>query len=667
MPRSSPLFLAATLGLWSRFCSAALLLFFLPCFASAQRVAIPQRGSTPVSPTQQTFYTGSILVAVTAVSGSVLTIHPHLALFIRGLDSPSAGFPVPFGAGQWRFQELQVGRTYTIRVEARGYRPEEQYVILPNSDGATARVHIYLYPSGKEPESVVTRSRQFLLAPAAQREVQQAEKDLKSNKILKAQRSLKKALELAPAHPGVNYLMGLSYLRENQPVQAIPYLEKSVSVDPTQTSALLALAIVHYDQRDYPGAIQMLDRVVTQLPRSWAAQWILASCYLREKNYPSARQHAVRALKTGGKKANVTRLVLGEALAGLGRRQQAIATFKLFLKENPHNPADGRVRAMIRELRQPPAPRVAKEASPKARHSPTRAGVPAESAPVAAQPIAGPTVAPAPEFRARNTAALLPKENWAPPDVDAVRPAVVTGAACHLSQILREAGKQAVKWVKDLQEFSATEEYQSVEINHNGIVGEPFTERFRYLVSVDKIRPGVFTLDELRQPTPNLRRMGSPFIGLGAPGLALVFHPDFRSAFSWSCEGLGSWEDRPAWIVRFTQRTDRPIAPLLSWQTLSGSRLLAIQGIAWLSEKGVHVMHLETDLVEQAKVLPLGRDHFSIDYRLVKFHSHPVDLWLPERVDMYILYGSKAYHNYSRYSRFRLFWTSASYTTSKPK
>ena len=51
----------------------------------------------------------------------------------------------------------------------------------------------------------------------------------------------------------------------------------------------------------------------------------------------------------------------------------------------------------------------------------------------------------------------------------------------------------------------------------------------------------------------------------------------------------------------------------------------------------------------------------------MKFHSHPVDLWLPERVDMYILYGGKAYHNYSRYSRFHLFWTSASYTVSKPQ
>ena len=55
----------------------------------------------------------------------------------------------------------------------------------------------------------------------------------------------------------------------------------------------------------------------------------------------------------------------------------------------------------------------------------------------------------------------------------------------------------------------------------------------------------------------------------GAPVLVLALHPTYRQAFDWSCEGLGEWKDRPAWIVRFSQKPDRPTVLLSTFETLT--------------------------------------------------------------------------------------------------
>jgi hypothetical protein len=55
--------------------------------------------------------------------------------------------------------------------------------------------------------------------------------------------------------------------------------------------------------------------------------------------------------------------------------------------------------------------------------------------------------------------------------------------------------------------------------------------------------------------------------------------------------------------------------------------------------------------------ITVHREHYSINYEQVAFRSHPVRLWLPESVDVYITLRGHSYHNYSRYSSFHLFWT----------
>ena len=631
------------------------------CPAKAQQQGPPQ----PL-PAGATANNGAIYVSVVAQSGSALDAEAKVYLTTGGLEGPVLDLPTQISQTEWQFQGLQVGKEYVIRIEAEGYEPKREYVTLPAFDSATAHIHVYLVPVARPPNAFSPPPGHFVLSPQAQREVQQAIKDLKSGKIPNSRKHLSKALKMAPKHPGVNYLMGLSYLHEHQPALAIPYLKESLSVDRGQLPALLALGIARYEQGEYSKAIDLLDSAIANGLSSWEAEWILAGCYLHEKKYELARRHAEKALETGKKDASSAQAVLGEALAALGQKQQAIEAFEAYLKKHSHDGEAPKVRVKLAKLREPattPTPAKAKAGA-------TKPAVQNKGSLDFAEPngknfraghmssgIVTPSVPVAPK-----SSALLPKEDWAPPNVDATRPRIISNAACHPSSLLKKAGRSMVQWIKDLQQFTATEDYQSVEIGRDGKVGKPFEKKFHYLVFINKPRPDTLDVEEERRPVPNLSEMGSPVISLGSPALALVFYPSYMRDYKWTCEGLGEWKGKPAWILRFAQRTDRPTTTLQSFETMGNSYLLPLKGIAWLSKSGDHVVHLETDLLKRMPSVHLDRQHFSIDYRLVSFRSHPVSLWLPESVSLYIRFKGHAYHNYARYSHFLLFWTGTTQT-----
>jgi tetratricopeptide (TPR) repeat protein len=647
-------------------CVSLLLPLILVSPAIAQQRPKPPTITTPIPPNPVS-NSGSIDVQVYPAAGSIFTSRPTVEIRQGGFDDvPVISMPEEIGQNEWRFRGLQVGAGYEIVVQAKGYETQRQYVMLTGNNNATAQVQVYMMPNGQAGGVLSRAGGNFVLAPRAQHEVDQAVKDLKSGKTAPARKHLEKALKMAPSNPWVIYLMGMSYLGDHQTDKAVPYLEKSLSIDPSEFPPRLALAGVRYGEGNYPAAIDLLKDASAKGSGAWEGQWILASSYLHMKEYEEARRHAEASLKANKKEARGVRVVLGEALAGLGRLPQAIKELETFLKENSRGPEANRVRAMLAELRQPAAsalstdPEVA-SAEPAAPSKPLtaaggdvskerfRAGAKSDTrtTPTSVVPIVPPPPPPA-----------VPRdEDWAPPNVDAIKPEIISNAACALPSLLKRAGQVTVSWVRDLEEFTATEEYQSVEIRNHGQVQKPFETKFEYLVFIKKPRPNIFSVEEVRRPDMNLAQMGTPVVALGSPALALVFHPLFQPEYSWSCDGLVEWEGKPAWIVRFVQRPDRQTSSLQSFENGGESELLPIKGIAWLSEKGDHVMHLETDLVNPMPSIHLDRQHFSIDYEQVAFHSHPVKLWLPENVNLYITYRGHSYHNYARYSQFLLFWT----------
>jgi len=559
------------------------------------------------------------------------------------------GFAQRDGSTGWVFSDVEIGDTYEVDVKADGYQPASQEVEMLS---ANTQVIVFLTPAGEEVK-FHPPSGQFVLAPRAQKEVEQGIKDLNASKIPSAQKHFQKALTMAPGNPYVNYAMGMSYLISKQLSQAKPYLEKSVSIDPKQPVALRALGTLRFQLADYPGAVETLSQSLKLDSSSWNAEWMLADSYLREHDFAQARIHAEQALSVGKGKATSAQLLLGEALAGLGDRPKAIDALHTYLTAFPHDPHAAGIQGLIKQLQAAPAVvETAVETS-----GPRSSMAPPSSV---AEPLTIPATAPPVE--------LPPKESWAPADIDAEKPFVISGAACQLDKVLDETGKNVVRFVSDLEEFTATEEYQSVEVKRDERLETPDERTFSYMVFLEKPRERLIEVKEIRNHDRDSDDTLGRLADNGGPGLVLAFHPFFRDDFAWRCEGLSEWKGQPARLVHFEQRSDRPTSLLASFQTTSGEEFaLPLKGLAWISAKTGQVVRLETDLERPIEPLGLKREHWVIEYAPISFSTRKVSLWLPESADVYYQFQGHYLHHQHRFSNFKLFWVGTSQKIETPK
>lgn len=592
---------------------------------------------------------GTITVYIRTEQGDRLTAVPTITLSSE--RGPVPGYPQGSNDSGWVFSDVEVGDQYEVDVKADGYQPASETVMLAGVAGQDADVIIFLKPLDEQLE-FHPPAGQFVLAPRAQKEVEKGLKDLRNAKIPSAQKHFEKAIAMAPGNPYVNYLMGMSYLVDKKLADARPYLEKSASIDPKQPAALLALGTLRFQSADYPGAIQILNQDVQLDPSSWKAEWTLAASYLHQRDFAQARSHAEKALAVGKQKAAQAQLVLGEALADLGDHNGAVKVLQSYLASYPHDPNAAKIQAFVENLQKPAA------------------HVEAASTASAAQPSTSSDSGGLWEVSilpAAPAVDLPPKENWAPADIDAEKPFVISGAACPITKVLNEAGKNALRLVTDLQKFTATEEYQSVEVRRDERLETPVTRTFSYLVSIETPRPTLIQVREIRDNNLSPAEMPGRLADNGAPGLVLAFHPVYRDDFSWQCEGLGEWKNQPAWVVHFEQRSDRPTSLLAAFDTPSEEFALPLKGRAWISTRTGQVVRLEAELMRPVEPLDLKREHWVIEYTPVTFKTHKVTLWLPESVDVYIQYRGRYLHHQHQFKNFQLFWVGTSQKIESPK
>lgn len=544
----------------------------------------------------------------------------------------------------WVFTGIAIGNKYFVNVLVPGYQPARESVSLPNKPGVMSSVIVFMTPVD---QSLVFHppTGNFVMAPKPQKEIQHALEDLQRNNIESGRKHAEKALGLAPDNPYADYVLGLTYVYSKQWDQAKPYLEKSVTTDSRQALSLVALGTVKYQLKDFSGATEVLTKAVQLDGGSWKAEWYLACSYLEENKHAEARDHAELALKLGKGKANTLELVLAQAYAGLGERERAADVFEKFAKENPNDPNAAKAVKWADEMRREPV--AMKNASLET------VAIPESST--------GRVVVPAAPVEE-----VPPRADWAPPDVDAIKPFTVVGAPCEVSRVLEAAGKNAENLVANLQEFSATEEYQTIEIKKSGQLERPDTRTYNYMVFIEKATAQSFQVQEMRDEGVAAADVPGRLADVSVPVLALAFHPMIQGDLEWTCEGLGKWNDRPAWVVHFAQRSDRP-SVLSSFVTPSHEYALALKGRAWISENDGQVMHLETDLMKEVGPVDLKRQHFVVDYDVVSFPTHQLDLWLPSSVDAYIQYQGHFLHHYHHYKDFKLFWVGSTQKISRPK
>ncbi len=610
----------------------------LLALCAAPFAALPQGPPPPPNVPSVLSGVGSLVVQVKELNGTPVT-NAVLTLYTDTLF-PTGNTPTRRGDG-FEFQGLLPGR-YVVEATMVGFEQARQVVEL-STVSQTEAVMLFLKPLGSNrntpyaPEATV-------LTPKAQKETQSALRDLHSKKFAGAQKHLNAALRAAPDNALVHYLIGMTFVWTGRATEAKPYFEKALSLDPKHGESLLVLGNLRCRDGDYAGAIELLDRAVQLSPTSWQAHWMLAEAHQRLGNFPRAREHAERAFELGREKASGAQLVLAQALVGLGESKQAAGVLSAYLQEHPQDANAEKIRGWIAELKRP-----TEDATPSA---PTIVTLPLNTADV--QPLGTLPVAPS------------TRDSWAPPDADATVPPVLPGKACSLPQVLSGAAKRTEELVTDLEQFSALEHYESVEIGADGQLLNPISAAFKYLVFIHKVRPGFLTVQEVREQNNVVTSLPERLQDLGSPAVVLVFHPNYQDDFEMKCEGLGQWNGQAAWLVHFRQRPDRPVQ-LRYFGSGQKGYPMRLRGRAWISVESFQVVHLETDLLEPIPAVQLRREHVSIDYQLVPFPKHKRELWLPQQVDLYFDFRGRFYHHYHRFTDFRLFAVDVQQKIANPK
>jgi hypothetical protein len=243
---------------------------------------------------------------------------------------------------------------------------------------------------------------------------------------------------------------------------------------------------------------------------------------------------------------------------------------------------------------------------------------------------------------------------WTPPGIDEVIPPVNPHVECPLEDVLGGAGDRVKQFVSDLEKFSASERVEHYMVDATGDRHAPDTRDFNYVVAVSRAKTGVFLLDEYRNGSVSPELFQARIATQGMPALVLVFHPQIMNDFNFRCEGLGRWQSKPAWQVRFTQRADRP-GRILSYSVGGKYVSLPLMGRAWIDLETLQVVRLETELIRPLPEIALALEHIAITYEPVQFRTQGEHLWLPREVELYVERRGRRYYRRHTYKDFRLF------------
>src|SRR5579863_2224913 len=527
---------------------------------------------------------------------------------------------------------------YQVEVSAAGYVSKTQDVnVLTANENYDVIVRLQRDESGAVPDPIPGQ----MLAGRARKEVQKAITALNGGNLKDAQKHLEKAHKIDPGNADVDYLMGLLYMRKNDANQAEIYLKDAIAINKRHTRALSMLGQLLLQQKDYKGAIGQLQQAVSYEPGFWIAHWLLAEAYLRTGEFEKSSQQAELAIQKGKGAATAAELVLGEALANLGRREDAILAFQTFLQESPASPQAEPVRKLIAQLQSAEKP-VYQKAS-------------AELGPL---PAALP-VAPSPE-------AGLSIPTWHPPSVDDEKLTLAAGAVCPARQVIRGAAKSAEKLVDNVGRFEATEEVVNQDLDP---FGKPLTtakRKFDYMASISEVKPAGLKVNESRTSFSDPGDFPDHIATRGLPGLALVFHPLLRGDYDMTCEGLGEWKGSATWLVYFRQRRDKPDR-FMSYTFTDAEYWVALKGRAWISADTFQIVHLEADLLNPLPKIQLLQQHQSVDYGPVYFKSRKTQLWLPKSAEIYFDFRRHRYYRRDSFQNYKLFAVGASEKIGQPK
>jgi len=532
------------------------------------------------------------------------------------------------------FVDLGIGQ-YQIEASAVGYlTATESYPVT--SSFTTFRVDISLQ---SDPNAVeIHEPNAPDLPKKARKDIQRGVRALKSGNLKEAESRLEVASKLAPNSADVNFLLGYVYLLKQNFRQAQSYLTKASTEDSRNVQALTLLGRVRLHEGDDIAARGTLEEAVATDPDYWIAHKFLAVAFLKQHEFDKARAQCELAIaKSKGAGASVD-IILAEALANLGKTDEAITTLKGFLGTNPKDSQAGEARNLISVIKM---------------HAATPAAT--------TLTLTSPSVS-----NIDDTDVRLSIKSWLPPGVDDERPSVAQGVNCPTDKVIAESGARVEQFANNISKFAAIEDLIHERVDELGHAMTKESRKYNFVAEISQDKPGYLEVEEYRTENTQAAEFPDNIATRGFPSLALVFHPAMRDNFEFVCEGLGELRGQATWLMHFRQRDDRPNRI----QELKAGGMIYpvnLKGRAWISAATFQIVRIEAELVKPMPNIQLLTEHEIVDYGPVQFSNKDTELWLPIKADLYLDFRKHRYYRQHSFSHFMLFSTDSQDKVSGPK
>jgi len=533
------------------------------------------------------------------------------------------------------FTDLGVGQ-YDLEVSAVGYLTARKSQTVAGGYG-TQHLEVVLE---RDPTSINLQEPNAPdMPPKARKATQRGVRALKSGNLKSAQQQLEVALKLVPKSPDVNFLLGYLYFLRKDFQHSQTFLVNAATGDLRNVQALTLLGRIRLHNGDLVAAKATLQDAVTTNPDYWMAHYFLSNVYLLQHDYESSREQAQIAIERSKGAGNAARLVLGQALANLGKDKDAIDVLTSFLNASPDAQQASQVRGLIDQIKR-------RASAPNPR-----------SVPLAVAP---------PEALVDDTDLRLSIKTWEPAGVDDVKPWVSSNVTCPEGQVVSEAGESVKQLVDDISRFAAIEEllHENVDELGNAITKE--TRHYNYLADISEAKPGYLEVQEYRTEHGEIPQFPDNIISNGFPTLAFVFHPAMWENFEFSCEGMGELSGKPMWLVHFRQREDRPNR-IHAFKIGGMIYSVNLKGRAWITPDKFQIARVESDIVKPMPNIQLLTEHQIVQYGPVDFPKKKVQLWLPKSADLYVDFRKHRYFRRHSFDHFMLFSSDSEEKYSGPK
>src|SRR5215469_8226650 len=184
---------------------------------------------------------------------------------------------------------------------------------------------------------------QLSIPAKAVKHLESAEKRFKKSDLGGATSEIDRALEIDPDCAQAFSLRAFVKLALRDFDGAIEDAMRAVALDPHDPESYLAMATAYNSTQEFSNAAEAAQQAFRLSPDAWQGQLELAKSLYGQGQYVSA----LNALDPLNLDFPDVHLVRADVLMRLGHTAEAVEQFRLFLKQAPDDPRDGRIRQIV--------------------------------------------------------------------------------------------------------------------------------------------------------------------------------------------------------------------------------------------------------------------------------------------------------------------------------